>query len=213
MWTPLIAFLDAVIDAAGGRPVEPNTTAIFNAVVKAASELRAPDAPKLALVVTSGTAVHGHNSKEVVNDTTPIGAFNPPVAFARWRPAHEQNIVTSNVVNGIVIRPVIVYGYSGSLTGQLFKTAYEGQVKWWGEAGLRASFIHRDDLGELFRLVTERSMILKGLIFDAANDFTESMDEIMAKLAEVSGANGYQYITDYSSVLILSSEVVSLLTK
>ena len=136
-WTPLIASIDAVIDTVGGRPVEPVTKGIFEAVTRAAAEKRSPDAPKLAFVVTSGTCVHGHNDKDLVNDTTPIGAFTPPAPFAEWRVAHDQAVIKSTVVNGIVIRPVLLYGRSGSLMTMLFKSAYEGTVKWWGEPGQR----------------------------------------------------------------------------
>lgn len=129
-----------------------------------------------------------------MNDTTPIGAFTPPAPFAEWRVAHDQAVIKSTVVNGIVIRPVFLYGRSGSLLAMPFQSAYEGTVKWWGKPGQQCCFIHQDDLGELYRLVTERSMLLKGLIFDAANDFTESMDDIVAKLAKISGAKGIEYV-------------------
>ena len=55
--------------------------------------------------------------------------------------------------------------------------------------------IHADDLAALYVLVAERATLAAGKIFDAANNTTESVDELLAKLVTVSGAKGpYEYV-------------------
>ena len=56
--------------------------------------------------------------------------------------------------------------------------------------------IHTDDLAALYVLVAERATVAAGKIFDAANNTTESVDELLAKLVTVSGAKGpYEYVS------------------
>jgi hypothetical protein len=50
-------------------------------------------------------------------------------------------------------------------------------------------------LADLYVRASERGAIVGGKIFDAANDITESADDFLEKLVEVSGASGgYEYI-------------------
>ncbi|KAI0076345.1 NAD(P)-binding protein [Panus rudis PR-1116 ss-1] len=169
-WISLIAEIDAVIEAIGGTPdVQTLSLTVYNAVVEAAQSRRPANAPKLAYIYTSGTWVHGENHN-IVTDTTPI---TNPVPLVAWRPLP--------IVNGVVIRPALLYGRSASILSVLFKTAHAGKVSWVGAPGGRYALIHADDLAELY-------------IFAAANDLTESVDDILGKLVQVSGAKGpYEY--------------------
>ncbi|KZT73880.1 NAD(P)-binding protein [Daedalea quercina L-15889] len=189
-WLPLVATLDVVIEAISGE-VKVLSEMLLTSVTEAAKQYRPPHAPKLAYIYTSGSWIHGDNRKEIISDTTPV---IQSVDLVSWRPLLEQKVVTNPVLNGIVIRPALLYGRSASILGMLFKTAYEGKVRWYGTPGGRYALIHQDDLGELYRLAAEKSAVIGGLLFDAANDFTESVDDILQKLVEVSGASGYEYI-------------------
>ncbi|KAL6303959.1 NAD(P)-binding protein [Sparassis latifolia] len=190
-WLPLVATLDAVVDALGGSDLQKICSDNFNETVAAARELRPAHAPKLGYIYTSGTWVHGDNRTDIITDTTPIVSS---IELTSWRPAVEQVIATSSAVNGLVIRPSLLYGRSGSLLALMFKSAYEGKAKWFGTPGGRFSLIHQDDLATMFVLAAEKSSILGGTIFDAANDFSESVDEILQKLVQISGASGYEYL-------------------
>ncbi|OSX59769.1 hypothetical protein POSPLADRAFT_1048245 [Postia placenta MAD-698-R-SB12] len=191
-WLPLIATLDVVIEAVGGMEVRVLSQKLLEATAEAAKQYRPPHAPKVTYIYTSGTWVHGDNRKEIVADTTPLTS---PAELVAWRPEQEQRVVAQTTLNGIVIRPGLLYGRSASLLGLLFKNAYEGKVKWYGTPGGRYTPIHCDDLAELYLLVGEKSSLIGGKIFDAVNDFTESVDDILQKLVEVSGAKGpYEYI-------------------
>ncbi|PCH40180.1 NAD(P)-binding protein [Wolfiporia cocos MD-104 SS10] len=192
VWLPLVAKLDVVIEAIGGADVRTLSAALLKATAEAAQQYRPAGAPKLAYIYTSGCWVHGDNRNEIVTDTTPI---TKPIDLVAWRPQVEQLVATNPILNGIVIRPALLYGRSGSILAMLFKRAYEGQVAWYGTPGGRYSVIHCDDLADMYVRATEKSSIIGGKIFDVANDMTESVDDLLQKLVEVSGAQGpYQYV-------------------
>ena len=188
----LIPTLDAIIDAIGGSDLKITSENLLSAVAIAASTLRHPTAPRLAYVYTSGTWVHGENRKDVVCDTT---AVNTPAELVAWRPEQEQRVISNPHLNGIVIRPSLLYGRSGSLLASLFRRAYDGKVTWPGEPGGRLALLHRDDLAEVYVLAAEKASIAAGKIFDASNDVSESTDAFLQRLVEVSGAQGpYEYL-------------------
>ncbi|KAJ7461345.1 hypothetical protein B0H11DRAFT_2056849 [Mycena galericulata] len=190
-WIPLIATLDVIIEAVGGMDVKTLSASMLERVTKAAKDLRPQDAPLLSYIYTSGTWVHGDNRQDTVTDTTPIVR---PVELVAWRPALEQRIVRSTAINGIVVRPALLYGRSASILGMLFKTAAAGKVAWPGTPGGRYAVIHSDDLAELYLRVAEKASMFGGKIFDAANPYTESVDELLSKLVKISGAKGpYEY--------------------
>ena len=188
----IVKDLDAVIDCVGGTAdIKTLSEEILLAISKAAGELRPQGSPKLTYIYTSGTWVHGENRNEIVTDTTPIKSSNKLVA---WRPAREQQVINDVNLNGIVIRPALLYGRSGSLFAPFFQSASEGNVWYPGQPGGRFALIHTDDLANLYVRAVEKAAICGGLIFDAANDQTESVDDVLATLARVSGATKpYEY--------------------
>ncbi|KAJ7232882.1 hypothetical protein C8J57DRAFT_1196106 [Mycena rebaudengoi] len=194
VWLPLITTLDVIIESVMGADATTLNAvghSTFERASKAAQELRAEGATLLTYIYTSGIWVHGDSRTEIVTDTTPL---TRPAKLVAWRPAFEQRIARSTDVNGIVVRPSLVYGRGASLFAPLFDTAREGRVVWPGTPGGRYATIHADDLAELYLLVAQRASILGGKIIDATNPHTESVDEILRKLAVVSGAKGpYEY--------------------
>ncbi|KAJ8077221.1 hypothetical protein PM082_001649 [Marasmius tenuissimus] len=192
-WISIIRDMDVVIDAVGGTaPIATLARELFLAVSQAASSLRPSHAPKLAYIYTSGTWVHGEDRETLsVSETTPIVASAQIVA---WRPEVEQLIVQSTSINGIVIRPALLYGRSGSLMGPLFELASEGgTIRWPGTPGGRWALIHMDDLADLYLRASEKAPLIGGMIFDAANDFTESQEDVLNALVKVSRAKGWEF--------------------
>ncbi|KAI0714259.1 NAD(P)-binding protein [Cerioporus squamosus] len=188
---PLVATLDVIIDAAGGTDLKELSDHLLSATAAAVQAHRPPHGPKLTYIYTSGTWVHGENRTEVVTDTTPL---TTPAELVAWRLAQEQRVVTNLHLNGIVVRPALLYGRSGSLFTPLFKGAHAGEVVWAGTPGGRFALIHADDLAELYVLTAEKAAIAGGKTFDAANDVTESVDAVLQRLVEASGAKGpYRY--------------------
>ncbi|KAJ6505345.1 hypothetical protein C8R45DRAFT_1091077 [Mycena sanguinolenta] len=187
-WLPLIATLDVIIEAVTASPDGARNA--FERTIKAAEALRPPTAPLLSYIYTSGTWVQGDSRTEIVTDTTPI---TRPVELVAWRPAIEQLVVRSTAVNGIVVRPALLYGRSASLLVSLFKSAAEGKVVCVGTPGGRFAVIHADDLADLYVRVAEKSSLLGGKILSAANSQTESVDDLLQTLVRVSGAKSYEY--------------------
>jgi len=208
-WLPLISTLDVIIDAVGGTAdIRVLSASLLKTISTAAKDQRLPSAAKLTYIYTSGTWVHGENRKDIVSDTTPC---TQPAALVAWRVDQEQAVINDPNLNGIVIRPALLYGRTGSLLEPLLKSASEGKVAWYGTPGGRYSLIHTDDLADLYLRASEKAAIAGGRIFDAANDITESTDDFLEKLVEVSGAKGgYQYIkptTLYEEALTTTSLV------
>jgi hypothetical protein len=81
-----------------------------------------------------------------VSDTSALVA---PMALSAWRIPHEQRVTRDTVLNGIVIRPCLLYGKSGSVLAALFAGAAQGKVSWPGRPGGRFAVIHTDDLADL----------------------------------------------------------------
>jgi nucleoside-diphosphate-sugar epimerase len=191
-WLKLIPIIDVVIEAVGGAIDLPAVSEmILEAISKAAQSRRPAHAAKLTYIYTSGIWVHGDNRTEIVTDTTPP---TNPVKLVSFRMDFEQTIIKHPVLNGIAIRPAIVYGKLGSIFMPLLKSAKEGKVAWYGTPGGRYATVHVDDLADVYLRAAERASIVGGTIFDAANDYSESVDDFLKKLVEVSGAKGYGYI-------------------
>jgi nucleoside-diphosphate-sugar epimerase len=192
-WLQLIPTLDAVIDIIGGSAdIRTLSKALLETTSNAAKSTRPAYAPKLTYIYTSGTWVHGEDRVNLVTDSTPC---NNPAELVAWRVEQEQWVIKDPVLNGIVIRPALLYGRSGSLFAPLFKSASEGRVAWYGRPGGRYALIHCDDAADLFLRAAEKAQVVGGNIFDGANDQTESVDDFLQKLVEVSGAKGpYEYI-------------------
>lgn len=76
-----------------------------------------------------------------------------------WRIDIEQKAISSISASftANVIRPSMLYGGSGSLIGDvLFSSAKAGEVTWFGDENARMATIHKEDLGEAFRLCAEK---------------------------------------------------------
>lgn len=193
-WLQLLSTLDVVIDAVGGSAdIRTVSAKLLSVISNAAADLsiRPENSSKLTYIYSSGTWVHGDNRKDIVSDTTPC--TNPAAAVA-WRLDQEQAVIANPNLNGLVIRPALLYGRSGSLLAPLFKrAAEEKRVTWPGTPGGRYALIHTDDLADLYVKAAEKACIAGGKIFDAANDFTESVDDLLRALKEIAGAGSYAY--------------------
>jgi nucleoside-diphosphate-sugar epimerase len=190
-WLAYAATLDAVIDAVGGSANLPELTkVVLEGLTAACQQHRPHGAPKLAFIYTSGIWVHGDNRVETVTDNTPL---TKPSHLAAWRLPHERHVRENTVLNGIVIRPGLVYGRGASLLAPLFESAKAGKAQWPGAPGQRFTLVHTDDLAQAYLLVTEKAPILNGIVFDVTSEKTESVDDFLEKLVKVSGAKGFEY--------------------
>lgn len=133
--------------------------------------VRGTDKP---LLVTSGTAILGDTGDRVFDEETPIPAppgGEPGAADAgpadggmggiRARIGVEQDVLTAAGVRGIVLRPPNVYGRSDGksvLTMLRFAGQKLGAVPYAAGTGdHRWSFVHVDDLADLYVLALEHA--------------------------------------------------------
>ena len=58
---------------------------------------------------------------------------------------------------------------------------------------IRMALIHVDDLADFFVRVAEKSSVLGGKIFDIVTGTSESVEEVLKKTAEVSGAQSWEF--------------------
>ena len=145
-----------------------------------------------ALVFTSGSAVfgvfNGGDATEVVYDEDaalplPEEVFAPrsarvhPMLVAGLGEAMAARVETENVVladpdvRGIVVRPGLVYGYGGSLDipAVISMARANGRGAHLGAGTTRQSYVHIDDLADLYCLAVERApqgAILHGVVDD-----------------------------------------------
>lgn len=131
------------------------------------------------LVYTSGIWVLGA-APAPVDETAPVN----PIESVAWRPAHEQRVLDTakSGVRAAVIRPGIVYGGSRGIVGDLVKDAANSLVRIIGSGDNHWPLIYERDLGELYaRIVSSPNA---AGIFHATDDGAETVNEIVAALAE-----------------------------
>lgn len=145
-----------------------------------------------ALVFTSGSAVFGTFNDGEATDTVydedaplplPESVFAPAAAgvhpllvagFADAMAARidtERAVLADDGVRGIVVRPGLVYGNGGNsdLKFLIDRARVAGRAGHWGSGGTTQSYVHVDDLAELFCLAAEHApprAILHGVTAD-----------------------------------------------
>lgn len=137
-------------------------------------------------IYTSGCWVHG--STDGVADES--SALNPAKMVA-WRPAHEQLALdmAKDGIRSVVVRPGIVYGGKGGLTGMFFGSALKGgAAQTIGEGENHWPLVHVDDLAELYVRLVERAPA--GSVFDASDASRLKQREIAEAASRAAGQEG-----------------------
>ncbi|OZJ07039.1 hypothetical protein BZG36_00094 [Bifiguratus adelaidae] len=208
-WTQLLQDdVDLVIDCSASMADLKSLAESIVSAVKEAGKKRPSGYPPLNIIYTSGTWNHGNNRTKIVTELSPTTS---PMELVAWRSAVEKTVLGAPEVNGIVIRPGLLYGYSASLLATLFEQAEATkQVSWYGKPGGRLGAIHIDDLADLYLRVGEASPTLKGIVFDVVNPASESTDDVLRAIARVTGADPnivYKEITNPFEACMASSQI------
>jgi nucleoside-diphosphate-sugar epimerase len=119
-----------------------------------------------AFVYTSGVWLYGDTKGALVDESSPL---SPPKLVAP-RAAAEAVVLAANRerLRTIVLRPGCVYGGRGSLTASWFESAStSGAARIAGDGANRWTYVHVEDLAELYRLALESSVA--GEIFNATD--------------------------------------------
>jgi nucleoside-diphosphate-sugar epimerase len=114
------------------------------------------------LILTSGTGVLGNTGQLIYAEDTPIApAQSPAVQALQLRLRIEQTVLQAAGVRGVVLRPPNVYGRGdGRVVFWMLRAAAQklGAVPYAVGAGHNLwSFVHVDDLAELFVLALEKA--------------------------------------------------------
>lgn len=137
-------------------------------------------------IYTSGCWVQGA-SEGVSDETTPIH----PAKMVAWRPAHEQLALemAKDGIRSVVVRPGIVYGGKGGITGMFFGTALKaGAAQTVGEGQNHWPMVHVDDLAELYVRLVERAPA--GSVFNATDASQLTQREIAEAASKAAGRDG-----------------------
>ena len=152
-------------------------------------------------IYTSSCWVYGDTHGQPVTEQSPLS----PAEAVAWRPQVEHMVLNAGWINGVVIRPGVVYGQGGGLTGMWFAGASDGEVlQIVGDGYNHWAMVHVDDLaqgclqaaqsgvsGEVFNLVDssrDTVMHMAGTAAQAAGQ-TRQLEFIpVTEAAETMGA-------------------------
>lgn len=138
-------------------------------------------------IYTSGCWVVGETGETPADEATPL----KPLKLVAWRPAHEQKALemAKDGIRAVVVRPGIVYGGKGGITGMLFGSALKhGAAQIVGEGQNRWPMVHIDDLAELYVRLVERAPA--GSIFNAVDASQRTQRELAEAASRAAGKGG-----------------------
>ncbi|MEX2262586.1 MAG: NAD-dependent epimerase/dehydratase family protein [Bryobacteraceae bacterium] len=118
--------------------------------------LQALEGSRKPFLYTSGAWVMGSTGDRIAGESAPL---RPPEIVA-WRQAVERRVLdaTERGVRGVVIRPAVVFGRNGGMAGTFVRLAREqGVVRIVGEGKNRWSWVHVDDLADLYVRAFEKA--------------------------------------------------------
>ncbi len=170
--------------------VEVDRTAVETLVAAGRATVERADAQgesgSALVLYTSGCWVLGDTGRELADEAAPTD----PAEVVAWRPAHEDRVLEAageGLVTAVV-RPGMVYGGHGSLSGRLFRSAVEaGAAEYVGDGQNHWSMIHREDLARLYAVIAERG---GGGVFHGVDGSPVHVVEAARAASEAAGADG-----------------------
>ncbi|MHB8417223.1 MAG: NAD-dependent epimerase/dehydratase family protein [Myxococcales bacterium] len=140
-----------------------------------------------AFVYTSGVLVLGLTGDAPADENASTAKAIPMV---QWRPPIEKLTLdrASPSLAAVVIRPGFVYGATKGLVAGYFESATkEGAAAYVGDGSNHMAFVHRDDLGQLYRLVLEKGA--RG-VFHGVDGGAARIAEVARAASEAAGKGG-----------------------
>jgi len=136
------------------------------------------------------------------------------IFFNPGRIEREQKVTKDSNVFGVVIRPAFVYGQKKTSFDQYFKQALAGKIVVTGKPQTVHSKIHIDDLIDAYiRVVEAPGNVVKGEIFNAADDDRSTEVQVAKRFGQVVGYTGEVTVDSNSShpfaAIIAKSVLVS----
>jgi nucleoside-diphosphate-sugar epimerase len=140
-----------------------------------------------SLVYTSGIWVLGATGDSPAFEGAPT---DHPMPLVAWRPGHERLALEAGIhhLASAVIRPGIVYGGRGGLTGDYFASAEkDGAAAYVGDGTNRLPMIHVEDLARFYRRIVEHHA--RG-VFHAVDGNAVPLAEVARAASEAAGKGG-----------------------
>lgn len=135
------------------------------------------------LIYTSGVWVYGSTNGRPADEQTPPA----PARAVAWRPEVESAVLNAGGIRGLVIRPGVVYGQGGGLTGLWFDGASNGDLlRVVGDGYNHWAMVHVDDLARGYVQAAE-----SGLAGEAFNLVDPSRATVMEMASAAARAAGY----------------------
>src|ERR1035438_7769430 len=153
--------------------------AAVEAIVRALSQFNRP------FIYTSGCWVVGDTGDKVADEDTPLA----PTPLVAWRQANEQLVLAAHHgVQGIVLRPAMVYGRGGGLVQSFVQSAREhGAARVIGNGENRWTFVHLDDLAALYVLALRAAA---GTLLFAAHGAAIRVRDVAEAASRAAGGDG-----------------------
>jgi nucleoside-diphosphate-sugar epimerase len=143
------------------------------------------------VIYTSGLWVLGATvGDQPADEDTPPGE---PPALVAWRPAHERLVLDAAGPDlaTAVIRPGLVYGGAGGLTGSYFASAVEhGAARFVGDGHNWVNPIHLHDLARLYRAVVQHQKDRGRGIFHGVDGRPLPLAELARAASAAAGRGG-----------------------
>jgi nucleoside-diphosphate-sugar epimerase len=182
-----------------------------------------------ALVFTSGSAVFGTFNDGEATDTVydeaaplplPESVFAPasagvhPLLVAGFADAMaaridtERAVLADDGVRGIVVRPGLVYGNGGNsdLRSLIDRARVAGRAGHWGSGGTTQSYVHVDDLAELFCLAAEHAPH-RAILHGVTDDVTQR--ELATAINQIVGAGEQTECLSLEQMLGITADTVA----
>jgi nucleoside-diphosphate-sugar epimerase len=179
---------DAVIHAAFDATGKTDGGAVDRSFVASVLSVLAETSGLRRFVYTSGAWVLGDTGGEVADETA---STEHSAALVAFRPEVERLVGGAGAqnVNGWTIRPGIVYGGSGGITGTMFDSLErEGVVRIVGDGANRWPLVHREDLADVYARIVEQAPADR--LFHANDGTHFTLLEIARALALAGGRRG-----------------------
>jgi nucleoside-diphosphate-sugar epimerase len=161
------------------------------------------------LVYTSGAWVYGAGNGRRA-EHTPLAPF-PHIAHKARAEEMVLDAARSGDVNGIVLRPGMVYAPWGQFAEQYLKTMVAGgSARYAGKGSNVQSWVHIDDLSRAFVLAIEKAP--GGRVFNICDDEPVSISILLGALAEAFGAKPPRGAPAFIIRLLLGGSLASALT-
>jgi len=154
-WLKVAEEVDIIVDALADYQDTTTAKTVADALVALVKRQ-----PHTVIIYTSGVWVHGDTrkvNKLIVDEHVPTNPF----PIVQWRPPFEKQYLDAG---GIVLRPGLVYGKSGSVTGIWFEQLAKGKVDFVPNA--LESLVHIDDLAHAYVLAAAHAVKARGQIFN-----------------------------------------------